>query len=88
MWSSGQESACWCRRLEFDSWFGKIPHAEQLSQCGMPQLLKPVLEGPSFRREAHALQLEPPLTVTRESQFSAMKAYCSQNNFKNLKTIE
>ena len=29
---SGKESACQCRRHEFDSWLGKIPHAEgQLS---------------------------------------------------------
>jgi len=31
-WLSGKESACQCRRLGFDAWSGKIPHAaEQLS---------------------------------------------------------
>ena len=24
-WLRGQESACWCRRLQFDTWFGNIP---------------------------------------------------------------
>ena len=33
-WLSGKESACQCRRQEFDPWSGKIPHAtEQLSLC-------------------------------------------------------
>ena len=33
-WFSGTESACQCRRHEFDPWSGKIPYAtEQLSLC-------------------------------------------------------
>ena len=41
-WLSGKESACWCRRLGFDPWSGKIPHAtEQLSPC--PTTTEPVL---------------------------------------------
>ena len=33
-WLSGKECTCQCRRHEFDSWSGKIPHAAgQLSQC-------------------------------------------------------
>ena len=33
-WLSGKESACQCRRPEFDPRSGKIPHvAEQLSPC-------------------------------------------------------
>ena len=27
-WLSGKESACQCRRFEFDPWVGKIPRAE------------------------------------------------------------
>ena len=31
---SGNESACQCRRHQFDPWFRKIPHAlEKLSLC-------------------------------------------------------
>ena len=26
-WLSGKESACQCRRLGFNAWSGKIPHA-------------------------------------------------------------
>ena len=33
-WLSGGESACQCRRHEFSSWSGRIPHVEeQLSPC-------------------------------------------------------
>ena len=47
-WFSGKESTCQCRRHEFNSWSGKIPHSvEQLSkpkhQCSRArelQLLK------------------------------------------------
>ena len=28
-WLSGEDSACRCRRHSFDSWSGKIPHAEE-----------------------------------------------------------
>ena len=33
-WLSGKESTCQYRKLEFDPWFGRIPHAlGQLSPC-------------------------------------------------------
>ena len=64
-WLSGKESACQCRRHEFDPWSGKIPHAtEQISLCAQllslcsraqePQLLKSECPG------ACALQQEKP----------------------------
>ena len=39
-WLSGEESACQCRRHEFDPWSGKIsPAAKQLSLCALePEL--------------------------------------------------
>ena len=29
LWLSGNESACQCRRHQFDPWFRKIPHAKE-----------------------------------------------------------
>jgi len=40
-WLSGKESACQCRRHQFDPWSGKIPHAtEQLSPCATTTALQ------------------------------------------------
>ena len=44
-WLSGKESACQCRRHEFDPWSGTIPYAtEQLSLC--TTTTEPVLWSP------------------------------------------
>ena len=40
-WLSGKESACQCRRYQFDPWSGKIPHAtKQLSPCTTTTVLQ------------------------------------------------
>ena len=61
-WLSGTESACQCRRREFDPWSGKTPYAtEQLSLCSGArelQLLKPVCPGACAPRQEKRSQRE------------------------------
>ena len=64
-WLSGAESACQCKRHEFDPWSGKIPHAvKQLSP--RTTTIKPVLQSPrTTTTEAHTPQ--SPCSATREA---------------------
>ena len=58
---SGKESVCQCKRIEFDPWSGKIPHAmEQLSPCATT--IGPVLRnkwGPCKENPCTAMKSGP-----------------------------
>ena len=64
-WLGDGESGCQCRRLQFDSWVRKIPHATgQLSPCTTST--EPVCLEPVLCKKSHCSE-EPTLTATRES---------------------
>ena len=86
----GKESAGQCRRHGLNPWSRKIQHAAgQLSPCSRARELQLLSPRPyslcSTRREAIAVRSpytptreQLPLTATRESPHTAMKAQCSQ----------
>ena len=72
-WLSGGESACQCRKYEFNPWSGRIPHAEeQLSPC--ITTMEPVFYSPG------AAATEP------KGHNSWSPCFCNKTRHRNKKT--
>ena len=91
-WSSGQESACQCRGLGFDSWYRRIPHAlGQLSLSATttyPRHLETISatkEATAKRSSCTATREQTLPTPTIESPCTATKTQHSQKVHKSKK---
>ena len=80
-WLSGKEFACQPRRLGFDPWSGKIPHASELLSPNAALYSLPTLEPELHIRRSRCptTRERPPLTKTREES----KKHRRPNTAKN-----